>query len=174
MNKKQLLLSLLFSSVFMNIQTKTHKTFIDLKKVRGMCADVCGKVKDDGFEPDLLVGITRGGLIPTGLLAGEKMFHNKNILTISVASYTDDHQRKDLILRAPVHFEDFKRFKNILLIDDIVDSGQTITFVLQLLKANLPDAIIKTVSLYYKPCSILVPDYFVEQTDDWIVFPWEN
>jgi hypoxanthine phosphoribosyltransferase len=47
-------------------------------------------------------------------------------------------------------------------------------FVIKLIKEALPNATIKTAVLFYKPKSKIKPDYYVEETTDWIVFPWEN
>ncbi len=61
-----------------------------------------------------------------------------------------------------------------MLIDDLVDSGNTMHEILAMLKSELPEATIKIATLCYKPHSIVKPDYFVATTEDWIVFPWEK
>jgi xanthine phosphoribosyltransferase len=171
--KSMIILSLVLSSTIMCTAPEIKKTYIDLEQIKSMCFDIYHQVQDDNFKPDLLVIICRGGLNAGGLFAGEAMFNNRNVVTISLESYSDDHQRKDLKLRFPFHVEDYKNFKSILVIDDIVDTGETVEYVITLLKDGLPTATIKTAALFYKPKSKIKPDYYVAETNDWIVFPWE-
>lgn len=142
--------------------------------IEKMCYQLYERVKKDNFAPDLIIGLSRGGLVPLGYMAGEKMFNIRNTITITVKSYEQDKQGKiDLVL--PVHFEDIKKYKSILVVDDIVDSGATIKFVTGMLKEALPTNTIKTAALFYKPMrSVIKPDYYVTATDEWIVFPWEK
>lgn len=66
------------------------------------------------------------------------------------------------------------KFCSVLLVDDIVDSGDTMSFMVNRLKQIIPGGLIVTASLYFKPCSKYVPNFFTRTTEDWIVFPWEN
>lgn len=59
--------------------------------------------------------------------------------------------------------------RTVLLVDDVVDTGKTFTDILK--KSHYTRVI--TAALYYKPHSVLKPDYYIEETTDWIVFPWE-
>lgn len=61
------------------------------------------------------------------------------------------------------------RDKTVLLVDDVVDTGTTLSEILKI----EPHSKIITAALYYKPHSAIKPDYFVAETTDWIVFPWE-
>ncbi len=150
------------------------KQNINTNVIKNMCQELYNTINNESYARDLIIGISRGGLVPLGYLAGEKMFNTRNTMSIAVESYESD-QQGEITLLHPIHFEDFKKYKNILVVDDIVDSGQTIRFVLDTLKANLPNASIKTAVLYHKPkVAALTPDYYVQETDDWIVFPWEQ
>jgi len=161
-------------SLAINLEAEVKKTYVSLDRIKSMCTDIYQQVQKDNLKPSLLLTMCRGGLIPTGLLAGEEMFNNRNVVTISIESYDDDNQQGELTLRFPAHLEDYANFNTILIIDDIADSGKTLEFVIKLLKEHLPNATIKTAVLFYKPKSKIKPDYYVEETTDWIVFPWEN
>jgi len=66
------------------------------------------------------------------------------------------------------HYVHNRKFK-LLVVDDIVDSGRTMIDMLN----GIEKLTVKTASLYWKPHSSFKPDYYVKQTSDWIVFPWE-
>ncbi len=174
MNRAYMIALSLGLSLAISLEAEVKKTYVSLDHIKSMCTDIYQQVQNDNFKPGLLLTMCRGGLIPTGLLAGEEMFNNRNVVTISIESYDDDNQQGELTLRFPAHLEDYANFNTILIIDDIADSGKTLEFVIKLLKEHLPNATIKTAVLFYKPKSKIKPDYYVEETTDWIVFPWEN
>jgi hypoxanthine phosphoribosyltransferase len=58
-------------------------------------------------------------------------------------------------------------------VDDVSDSGESLKVALEHLNACGAKAI-KTATLYYKPHSIFKPDFFIVQTEQWIIFPWER
>ena len=149
------------------------KVYVSHERVEKMCHEIFHQVLEQNFKPDLLIGISRGGLIPLGLLAGEQMFDLRTTLSLSVESY-EKQKQSQIKLLLPLHAEDIAQYKSILVADDIVDSGKTFEFVTSLLKSKLPNAEIKTAALFYKPeSSVVQPDFYVEKTDQWIVFPWE-
>jgi len=63
--------------------------------------------------------------------------------------------------------------KRVLLVDDVSDSGLTLQFSVQTLSLYMP-AEIKTATLYIKPWTKYVPDYYAEQVNEWVIFPWET
>lgn len=150
------------------------KTIITFKRIEEICSIIHQRVQADGFKPDLLLSIARGGSILGALLGCEQRFNIPHSTTINVASYDESNQQKELRLLLPVHTEDYKGFKSILVVDDIADTGDTLKFVTDILQKDLTIATIKTAVLFYKLKSKVMPDYYVEETADWIVFPWEK
>ncbi|MEM2420182.1 MAG: phosphoribosyltransferase family protein, partial [Acidilobaceae archaeon] len=61
--------------------------------------------------------------------------------------------------------------KNTLIVDDVSDTGRTLQLALDYIRHYSPKEI-KTVTLYVKPWTNLIPDYYAEITDKWLVFPW--
>ncbi len=125
-----------------------------------------------GRSFDALLVVTRGGLVPAGLIA----YHLgiRNILVAAVQFYTGVGRRaeKPAFLQFPA--DPFLGGKSVLIIDDIWDSGKTIAAVKGRVQAAGGTPI--TAVLHYKPRASLftdVPDHFVEATDAWIVYPWE-
>jgi hypoxanthine phosphoribosyltransferase len=173
MIKQAIVLAALISLMSMNMNAHVTKTFLEFDTIKSMCAQIYQMACNDNFQPDLLIGICRGGLIPLGILAGEAMFNNRTILTIDVASYDADDKQDELQVLFPVHFEDYQNCGSVLVIDDLVDSGQTIDYIVSMVKRELPHATVKVATLLYKERSKIIPDYYVQQTNDWIVFPWE-
>jgi len=134
-----------------------------------LCIQVADQVRCSGYKPDLLVAVSRGGWIPGRVLSD--LLENPNIATIKVEYYVDIYKThtKPKITQ-PLSIE--VKGKKILLIDDIADSGKS----LKLVKEHLAEqgaAEVKICTLYYKPWSILTPDFFVRRTDAWVCFPHE-
>ncbi|MHA2503775.1 MAG: phosphoribosyltransferase [Candidatus Kariarchaeaceae archaeon] len=126
------------------------------------------KVKKDGFEPHVVIGVARGGWIPARLLAD--FFHLKATGNIKAEAYTMVGQEEiEPQITQPLSID--IRGKNVLLVDDVADSGETLLAVLDSIRAQEP-AEIKTAVLYCKPRSVIAPDYFVNTTSNWIVFSW--
>jgi hypothetical protein len=62
--------------------------------------------------------------------------------------------------------------KKVLLIDDVSDTGKSFEFAVEYLQRRKLQ-ILQTAALHYKPHSIFKPDFFVKETSNWIVYPWE-
>jgi hypothetical protein len=123
---------------------------------------------------DSLLLITRGGIIPGGLLA--EALNVKHILTAAVEFPAADVPRL-LAWPAFLQFpdEDLTRGKRILLVDDIWTHGRHIMTVRGRVEAS--GAVVETAVLHYKPHASLFPNskptYYAAVTDAFIVYPWE-
>lgn len=120
--------------------------------------------KNDAWKG--IIAITRGGLIPAGIVARE--LEIKTIETIGVSSYDDKVQRETYILKN-INAELVGDGADWLVIDDLVDTGNTA----KLLRQMLPKAHIATV--YAKPAGEPLVDTYVTwvSQDTWIYFPWD-
>jgi hypoxanthine phosphoribosyltransferase len=136
-----------------------------------------------GFRPSFLVGIWRGGA-PIGIAVQELLeLHGvaTDHIAIRTSSYTGIDQQQKTVR---VHGIDYLVSRlgaddRLLLIDDVFDSGRSLEAVLDELarrcRRNLPEQI-RIATVYYKPSrnrSRLHPDYFVHETERWLVFPHE-
>jgi uncharacterized protein len=129
------------------------------------------KVIESGFVPDYLVGVATGGLFPVGIVA--KRLKNKNIHTISVSSYNKD-VKTDMHIQESAH-GDFAG-KKILIIDEIVETGDTMRAMLDLFtKKHAPQEVrTATVAVNVTKTSFY-PDFWVLSVEThWTVFPWER
>jgi len=120
-------------------------------------------------KPDAIVAIARGGLTLSHHLA--EIFDIREVFSINAISY-DKTQKKEKI--DIFNIPNLHGFKNILITDDISDSGDTFIEVLKILKTKYPDLNFKTLSIFYKPTSKFKPDFYFHQTDEWIKFFWER
>ena len=124
---------------------------------------LCDKIKKIG-EFDKIVAISRGGLIPSGIIAYELNIRNSAV--INIATYVGaEHLKLDEVSN-PEHVG--KVDEKTLIIDDLADSGQTFS----VMRRQFPKGIYVTV--YAKPKGKEEVDVFArELSDNWIVFPWE-
>jgi hypoxanthine phosphoribosyltransferase len=64
------------------------------------------------------------------------------------------------------------RGKRVLIVDEVADTGKSLKMVREHIVQEGAEEV-KTATVYYKPWSVVRPDYFAKETSDWIVFPWE-
>jgi uncharacterized protein len=123
----------------------------------------------DGWIPDLVLGISRGGLLVAGALA--YALGVKNTATISVEFYTGIDERLELpMLLPPVpDLVDLGSAK-VLIADDVADTGATLELVHDFCAGRVAEARIAV--LYEKSRSTVASEYVWRRTDSWIVFPW--
>lgn len=116
-----------------------------------------------------LVSITRGGLVPAAIVARELGI--RTIETVCIASYKDDATQGDLEVLKGVSdaVTGLDRSAKVLVVDDLVDTGQTARVV----RHMLPNAHFATI--YAKPLGRPLVDTFVTEVsqDTWIYFPWD-
>jgi hypoxanthine phosphoribosyltransferase len=132
------------------------------------------QIKSSGFKPDVMAGVSRGGLVPARVLSdlylAEKLKVTLAIMQVGFYSGINKTRKEPIIYQdLPGHVYG----KKILLVDDVADSGVSLDFALQYLRMKKPVEI-KVGTLYYKPWSSLKPDYYIEETSSWIVFPHER
>lgn len=123
---------------------------------------------------DLVVGISRGGLMPA-LIMSQAWDVPLDIIVTS--SYDKEDQQTQLKIGKPSYlcFLDINKNSKILIVDDLVDSGKTMEAVVNLYKEK-GFKNIKTSVLIYKRSSEFDPDYFAAGSDEdvWIEFPYEK
>lgn len=129
------------------------------------------QVASSGFQPDIILAIARGGLIPAGTIG--YMLSVKNTFTMNVEYYTGVDERLDMPVILPpyldlVDLED----RDFLIVDDVADTGHTLQMVKEFCAPKVGH--VRTAVLYHKPQSVMQPDYVWRHTDRWIMFPWSS
>lgn len=130
-------------------------------------------VHDSGYRPDILLGISRGGLVPLRIFAdlATSLWPNVEITSIRIKFYKGIAERQSV----PIIVQDVGypiREKKLLVLDDVADTGQSLKTAKEYLQFKGPKEI-RTATVFYKPWSIIKPDYHVLETDKWIVFSHE-
>lgn len=149
---------------------ETGKRHLSWSDVESMVRRLVEKLP--GTYDNLLV-VTRGGMIPAALVS--QLLGLRDILVAAVMFYSGPDQRlpEPLFLQFPE--DPLIAGKRVLVVDDVWDSGTTSVAVLErLARAGArPEVAV----LHYKPQRSSYPsrrpDYFVEETSDWIVYPWQ-
>jgi uncharacterized protein len=138
-------------------------------QVHRMLIDLADKIHAEKFEPDILVGISRGGWVPARVMSD--LLDNPYVTSVGAEFYVGVYEtNSEPRLTQPIPVSVFD--KKILLVDDVVDSGKSAVMVKDhLCRQGVKE--IKILTLYYKPWSIVKPDFYSKETSSWIVFPWE-
>jgi hypoxanthine phosphoribosyltransferase len=120
-------------------------------------------------RPDIIVGVSRGGWLPARVLSD--LLDNPNLANVRAEFYVGVAETKgEPTITQPVSME--VSGKNVLIVDEVADTGRSLELVKKhILKRGASE--MKVATLYYKPWSVLKPDFFGKETDLWIVFPWE-
>lgn len=121
------------------------------------------------FRPDTLIAIARGGMTLAHALS--MSLDVRNLQSIRIESYDGELQRDTLTIRGEC---DFSLSKHVLIIDDIIDSGQTLDELLKYFRMRYPHVTFKSAALYTKPSARVQPDYSLHEATDWIDFFWER
>ena len=132
--------------------------------------ELCAKLREDGFKPSLIVGISRGGLVPARI-ASDFFGRDIHLTIVKVEFYSDIAKTRD----EPVISEGLQvdvEGERVLLVDDVADTGKSLALVNSLLKERGAKEV-KILTLYKKPWTIIDPDYYARETEAWIIFPWE-
>ena len=125
----------------------------------------------DGFEPDLILAIARGGLFVAGALG--YALGVKNVAVINVEFYTGVDERLDVpVVLPPVPNTVDLSGARVLIADDVADTGATLRLVRDFCADHVADA--RCAVLYQKPRSTVDCEYVWRRTDRWINFPWST
>jgi hypoxanthine phosphoribosyltransferase len=123
----------------------------------------------DGYTPDLILAVARGGLLVAGAVS--YALDVKNTFTMNVEFYTGVDERLDApLLLPPVPDPVDLRRARVLVADDVADTGATLALVQEFCAPHVAE--VRTAVLYEKPRSQIACDYVWRRTDRWITFPW--
>jgi hypoxanthine phosphoribosyltransferase len=139
------------------------------KKIHEASLKLASEIARERLEIDLIVGILRGGYIVARILSD--MLGTENIGVVEVKFYKGIEERAERPIITQPLTADVKG-KNVLVVDDVVDSGRTLEIVTEQVRLRGARSA-RTAVLFYKPKSIIRPDFFAQETSEWVVFPWE-
>ena len=160
-----------------------HKIYITAQELLESSFKLAHKIFEDGFRPQFIVGIWRGGA-PIGI-AVQEYFEYREVSTDHISVRTSSYygigkQSREIKVHG-LHYllENANADDGLLIVDDVFDSGRSVEALIKEIKSqarlNTPQDI-RVACSWYKPGMRAVdiePDYFIHQSDDWLVFPHE-
>ncbi len=137
------------------------------------CEMLAAIIRKPFQEPkfDLIIGVSRGGLIPACILS--HILDIPKVLSIGLSSYNKSKEQKSISCYQHIQPHDLFG-KKILFCDDLVDGGNTLKYLADQYGC-FSDIEMQTAVLYLKKKSWFVPDYFAKKVpqEEWIKFPYE-
>ena len=125
----------------------------------------------DGFEPDLILSIARGGLFLAASLGYALAVKNLHVTNVEFYDGVGTTLDMPVMLPPVPSAVDFSA-KKVLVADDVADSGRTMELVRAFITDHVED--VRTAVIYEKPQSLIKCDYVWRTTDRWIDFPWSS
>ena len=125
------------------------------------------QIKDE-FDPEVILAVARGGLTLGHSLA--VALNNRNLFTLNSIHYEDTNKLDTInIFNVP----DLSKYTKILLVDDIIDSGESMVEIKRELLKRYPNLDIKIATVFYKEKALLLPEFKVKEAHDWVEFFWD-
>ncbi|MGD0804985.1 MAG: phosphoribosyltransferase [Candidatus Bathyarchaeia archaeon] len=129
---------------------------------------VASRIKESGFQPDVVVAISRGGFAPARIICDQ--LNIRRLACVQVEAYDGMVKRPEPVVVLPVNAN--LTGKKALLVDDVSDSGASIIKARDHLKEKGASDV-RIATIHIKPWSRFIPDYYAESVDEWVVYPWE-
>ncbi len=139
-------------------------------QIYDMLMDLATRVRKSHYEPQVIVGVSRGGWPPARVMSD--LLQNPNLANIKVEFYKDIGVRGERPrITQPVTSNVVG--KRLLVVDDVSDTGHSLRVVVNhLRRKGVRD--LRVCTLYLKPKSVFKPDFFARVTRKWVIFPWER
>jgi hypothetical protein len=152
------------------VDVDTEKEVVSWDDLAEMIAQLARRVSG---EYDVMLAITRGGLVPAGMLAYRLGIRNILVAAVEYYDSAGHPGPRPTFLQFPADPQ--LRGQRILIVDEVWDSGTTIDAVTE--RVRQAGGIPTTAVLHYKPARSRVPgapDFHVVTTDRWVVYPFKS
>jgi hypothetical protein len=139
------------------------------ERIFDFCVEGAGRIMELNVDFDMIVALSRGGLIPGRILSDLLAIHNVVVLDVKYYTGVGERAEKPKIngmSKLPI------KDKNVLVVDDVVDTGESVKVAVEFLRSLKPKNL-TIFTLHAKPHRIVDPDIFIEETSAWIIYPWE-
>ena len=144
-----------------------YLTWSDIQILSEKTAD---KIIEDGFKPDLIIAVSRGGFDPARIISDQ--LDNRKLASLQIIYYSRlnmKNKKPEILFPLNAEIEGLK----VLVVDDVSDSGNSLITVKEYIETKSVTSV-KIATLHYKPWSNFKPDYYAEEVDKWIIYPWES
>jgi len=140
------------------------------EQIYELLLNLANRIRKANFRPDVIVGISRGGWPPARIMSD--LLENPELANVKAEFYLGVAETKgEPMITQPVSVSVMG--KKVLVVDDVADTGKS----LRLVRSHLIErgaTEVKIATIYYKPWSILTPDWYEKETSSWVIFPWER
>lgn len=138
-------------------------------QIYDMLLNLAEKIRKSGFKPDVIVGVSRGGWPPARVLSD--LLSNSNLANVRAEFYLGVAETKgEPSLTQPVSIG--VSGKKVLVVDEVADTGKSLKLVIKhIFERGAKE--VRIAAVYYKPWSVVKPDFYDRETSCWVVFPWE-
>lgn len=128
------------------------------------------QVVDSGWQPDVVVAVARGGLLPAGAIAYALGVKVMGAINVEFPPGTP-HAQSEPVLLPPLIDGHALAGRRILVVDDVADSGRTLETVMDAV-VEIGGTEVRSAVVYVNPSSVVQPDYAWRHSARWITFPW--
>jgi len=143
---------------------------VDWEEVERLALNLALRLRADGFTPDFIVAIGRGGWVPGRLLSD--YLDKPNLTEVKVEHYRGTEKQAIARVRYPLRGN--LTAQRVLVVDDVTDTGDSFSATLDHIRGHGEPSELRTLVLHHKSVSSYVPDYFAKEITDWrwIIYPW--
>ncbi|MDD3344137.1 MAG: phosphoribosyltransferase family protein [Sulfurospirillaceae bacterium] len=120
------------------------------------------------YNPDVILAIARGGMTLGHFLS--EALDMRDLYSINSIHYEETRKLDTINI---FNIPDLSRAKRVVMVDDIIDSGETMIEIQRVLTQKYPDVEFKIASIFYKEKALLRPDFTAREATEWIEFFWD-
>ncbi|MFA5016495.1 MAG: phosphoribosyltransferase [Methylobacter sp.] len=145
-------------------------TLITWEDVYSLCRRLAQQLRQENFRIDVIVAIARGGYIPGRLLSDMLGIHD--LTAFKIEHYQGAYKQHEAYVKYPLNADINGR--NVLLLDDVCDSGDTFTVGVEHLGHCGEANELRTAAMHLKTVSSYIPDFYAETVSEWrwLIYPW--
>ena len=153
---------------------------LDWHEVTQLSLDLADKIiegmRKTGERFDYLIAVPRGGYHPANIVARRLGLSPTQLLQFCIKTYSDETDRKTgKVETGQTPLPEQIQGKNLLIVDDVSDSGETLDYITTWLKRHGAKNV-RTATLHFKPSqntTSQAPDFYIAKIDGWVNYPWE-
>jgi uncharacterized protein len=145
-------------------------TLISWEEIYNLSRQLASKLRKANFRIDIIVAIARGGYVPGRLLSD--MLGISDLTCFKIEHYQGAYKHLETYVKYPLNADINGR--NVLLLDDVCDSGDTFAVGIEHIRQCGAVNEIHTAALHLKTVSRFIPDFYIETVSEWrwLIYPW--
>ena len=120
------------------------------------------------YAPDVILAVARGGMTLGHFLA--EALEMRALYSINSVHYEETRKLDTINI---FNIPDLSKAKRVVIVDDIIDSGETMIEIERVLHAKYPEVDFKIAAVFYKEKALLRPDFAAREATEWIEFFWD-